>query len=70
MSTELKKLKHGMYLDAKFVMDNALPSLRVSLRDLVPCKLQEDLNRILFFFEDDLVEADISEKLEGIDEKS
>jgi len=49
-----------MYLDAKSLMDNAMPSLRQELRDLVPEKLHGDLAEILDRFEDELVEAEVS----------
>ena len=58
-----KRLDHGMYLDAKSVMDNAMPLLRRELRDLVPLKLHHALDEVLARFEDELVESDIRDKL-------
>lgn len=64
MSRNWKRLEHGMYLDAKSVMDNAMPSLRQELRELIPSKLHGDLLEILDRFEDELVEADASDRLD------
>jgi hypothetical protein len=54
-----KTLDHGMLLDAKRILDNALPTL-YGLRELVPEKLQDQLNEVLAAFERDLVECDVS----------
>jgi len=67
MSRNWKRLEHGMYLDSKSVMDNALPTLRQSLRDLVPSKLQGDLEEILDYFEHELVAADVSDRISDAD---
>jgi hypothetical protein len=56
----VKKLEHGLLLDAKYVMDNAMPSLRKSLSNLVPPKLHEELEGILCVFEEELVECDVA----------
>lgn len=53
-----KKLEHGMYLDAKSVLDDAMPTLREGLFDLVPLKLHQDLDEVLAKFEDELVECE------------
>lgn len=54
-----KGLDHGMLLDGKRILDNALPTL-YGLRELVPEKLEEELNKVLAAFESDLAECDVS----------
>jgi hypothetical protein len=53
-----RQLRHGMLLDAKRVMDNALPEL-VEIKQLIPEKLHEDFDRLLERFEDTLCTADV-----------
>ena len=43
------------------------PTLRQSLRDLVPSKLQGDLEEILDYFEHELVAADVSDRISDAD---
>jgi hypothetical protein len=56
----VKKLVHGLLLDSKYVMDNAMPSLRQSLSNMVPSKLHEELEGILCLFEEELVGCDVA----------
>ena len=56
----VKNLVHGLLLDSKYVMDNAMPSLRKSLHNIVPVKLHEELDGILCVFEEELVECDVA----------
>jgi len=58
----VKRLNHGMYLDSKRVMDNALPTLE-RIKELVPLKLHQELDEIFSMFEDDLVACDISDRI-------
>lgn len=60
-----KTLHHGMLLDGKKVMDNAMCDLG-SLRELVPEKLHAELDRVLAIFEDTLCECDVSDRYEEI----
>lgn len=53
-----KKLEHGMLLDAKSVMDNALPDL-AQLKELIPAKLHDEFDRLIARFEDTLCGADV-----------
>lgn len=55
----MKTLKHGMLLDAKSVMDDALPELAM-LRELIPEKLHDEFDDIIASFEDTLCSADVS----------
>jgi hypothetical protein len=56
---KLKSLQHGMLLDAKSVMDDALPDLQ-NLLELIPEKLHAEANLIIDQFEDTLVGADVA----------
>ena len=66
MSREWKKVDHGMLLDGKSVMDDALPELQ-GLKALVPEKLHDELDRILDMFEDSLAGCDESARYKEID---
>ena len=59
----MKTLHHGMLLDAKFVMDNALCELE-KIRELVPEVLHDRLDDVLEQFEDTLCSADVSDDYE------
>lgn len=56
-------LKHGMLLDAKHVMDNAMPDLD-RLRELIPEVLHERFRKIVRALEDTLCAADVSDRFE------
>lgn len=55
----MKSLKHGMLLDSKSVMDDALPEL-AAIKELVPECLHTKLEKLIERFEDTLCEADVS----------
>lgn len=55
----MKTLKHGMLLDAKNVMDDALPELAM-IRELIPEKLHGEFEKLIESFEDTLCSADVS----------
>lgn len=57
----LQNLRHGMLLDAKRVMDDALPELEAS-RELIPAKLHKEFDRIIARFEDTLCTADVRDE--------
>ena len=57
----MRKLEHGMLLDAKSVMDNALPDLE-QIRELVPEVLQHRLEEAIARFEDTLCECDVADE--------
>lgn len=61
----MKTLQHGMLLDAKCVMDNALPELS-RVRLLVPTLLHKELDKMLANFQETLCEADVSDQYEEI----
>lgn len=56
-----KELEHGMLLDGKAVMDGPFPMLW-KLRELVPEKLHDDLDRWIADFEKELAECDVSDR--------
>ncbi len=55
---KLRTLHHGMLLDSKSVMDEAMPELG-AIRELIPAKLHGDFQRLLDRFEDYLCECDV-----------
>ena len=57
----LRKLKHGMLLDAKIVMDNAMSELE-ELKELIPARLHGEFDRIVERFENTLCHADVSDE--------
>lgn len=61
-----RKIEHGMLLDGKSVMDDALPDL-LSLKELVPEKLHDEFDRILDMFEDSLAGCDESKRYKEIE---
>lgn len=61
MKVKLDSLKHGMLLDAKKVIDSALPELS-SLFVLIPERLHDEAKRIIREFEDTLCACAVSEK--------
>lgn len=54
-----RRLSHGMLLDAKAVMDNALPEL-AELKELIPECLHDKYEAIVDSFEDTLCSADVA----------
>jgi hypothetical protein len=60
----VKTLRHGMLLDGKRVMDDALPEL-ANIRELVPERLHEELDKVLASFEDTLCECDVADQYQG-----
>lgn len=58
-----KTLEHGMLLDAKRVMDNAIPDLQ-DLYEMVPAKLHLQLLGFIEQFKSTLAECDVSERYE------
>lgn len=56
-----KTLDHGMLLDAKRVMDNAIPDLQ-DLYEMVPAKLHLHLLGFIEQFKSTLAECDVSEQ--------
>lgn len=59
----MNRLRHGMLLDAKSVMDDAMPDLEM-LRELIPPVLHERYEKIVRRFEDTLCDADVSDQYE------
>lgn len=57
------KVDHGMLLDGKSVMDDALPELQ-DLKELVPEKLHGHLDEVLDRFQETLAGCDVSERYE------
>lgn len=66
MTREWKRVDHGMLLDGKSVIDDALPELQ-EIKKLVPEKLHDELDRILDVFEDSLAGCDESKRYKEID---
>jgi len=66
MKTKPDRLKHGMLLDAKGVMDDALPYLKSYLKPLVPQALKENLETALADFEEELTHCDVGGRYEEI----
>ena len=60
MPREMKTVSHGMLLRGKSVMDDALPDLH-EIRELVPERLHDELDKILARFEDTLCECDVAD---------
>lgn len=60
------KLEHGMLLDGKYVMDDAMPFLRKRLEKMVPQELHNALREMLELFESELASADVSDRFEEI----
>lgn len=54
----MQKLEHGMLLDAKYIMDNALPEFE-KLRELIPARLHDAFDRWKDRFEDSLAQCDV-----------
>lgn len=63
MSEKWKKVDHGMLLDGKSVMDNALPEL-ADLKELVAEKLHDEFDEVMRRFEDTLASCDVSDRYE------
>ena len=61
----MQSLRHGMLLDAKCVMDDALPDLD-QIRELIPEKLHKEFERLVARFEDTLCECDVSRKYSDV----
>lgn len=55
-----KRLRHGMLLDAKSVMDDAMPDLD-QIRELIPECLHGKFKKLLESFEDTLCGADVQD---------
>lgn len=62
----MKRLQHGMLLDAKSVMDDAMPDLE-AIRELVPECLHDKLDNLIRRFEDTLCEADAADRYTEIE---
>lgn len=60
---KIKILDHGMLLDAKYILDDAFPTL-YDIKELVPKKLHGELDLLLKQFEHDLVDCDVSDRYE------
>lgn len=54
-----QRLHHGMLLDSKAVMDDAMPDLD-RIRELIATPLHREFDRIVAIFEDTLCSADVS----------
>lgn len=61
MSKKLRTLEHGMLLDAKSVMDDAMPDLG-QIKELIPECLHGRLDAMIESFEDTLCTADVSDQ--------
>lgn len=59
-----KTLRHGMLLDAKSVMDDAMPDL-AEIKTLVPEILHEEFDKLVANFEDTLCHADVSSEYQS-----
>jgi hypothetical protein len=57
----MREVEHGMLLDGKSVMDDALPELQ-DLFELVPERLKDDLSEVLDRFKDTLAGCDVSSR--------
>lgn len=57
----LRTLEHGMLLDSKTVMDDAMCELG-ALRELIPEKLHPEMEKVLARFEDTLCHCDVAER--------
>lgn len=58
-----RRLQHGMLLDSKSVMDNAMSDLD-RIRELIPEKLHGEFRKLVELFEDTLCEADVAGRYE------
>lgn len=56
-----KNLQHGMLLDSKKVMDDAIPDLQ-DLFEMVPAMLHIDLEHFISDFKHTLAECDVSDE--------
>lgn len=63
MYSKMRKVEHGMLLDGKYVIDNALSGLLAHMKGLVAEKLHVELEYILNDFEDELAHCDISQDM-------
>lgn len=63
MKEKKTEVEHGMLLDGKSVMDDALPELQ-DLRELVPEKLHGHLDEVLERFKETLASCDVQERYE------
>jgi len=58
-----KTLEHGMLLDAKYVMVDAIPDFH-DLYEMVPVMLHPQLDQFIKDFKSTLAECDVSERYE------
>lgn len=56
-----KTLEHGMLLDAKKVMDDALPDFK-DLYEMVPAMLHSDLEAFIKDFKATLADCDVADR--------
>ena len=61
-----KRLHHGMLLDAKSVMDDALPDLE-QIRELIPEVLHGQFDKLVATFEETLCYCDVSDRYTEIE---
>jgi len=54
-----RELYHGMLLDSKSVMDDAMPDLD-RIRELIPEKLHKEFEKMIAVFEDTLCSCDVA----------
>ena len=54
-----QRVDHGMLLDGKKVMDNALPELQ-ELRELIAEKLHDEFDAVIAKFQTELAACDVS----------
>jgi hypothetical protein len=57
----MREVEHGMLLDGKSVMDDALPELQ-DLAELIPERLHDDFFDIMERFKDTLAGCDVSSR--------
>jgi hypothetical protein len=57
----LRRLQHGMLLDSKTVMDDAMPDLE-AIKELIPERLHKEFETILEQFEDTLCGCDVADE--------
>jgi hypothetical protein len=58
---QLKRLDHGMLLNSKAVMDDAMVDLD-AIRELIPEKLHDEFDLLVARFEDTLVSCDVADQ--------